>query len=250
MTNYRDRKLDRVYEHDERSLRDYPIRKLALDPPMTKSWDVDVWLDQGNDGACVGFGFAHELNAYPDRIPCDTSCAFDIYHTSQRIDDWPGEDYEGTSVLAGAKTLTSDGYYTNYFWAETEEDMARAVSHTGPVVIGIDWYNGMFDPDADGFIHPTGGVAGGHCILVKGIDVEGGYYILHNSWGRSWGDNGTAKLSRTDMDYLLRNWGEVCLPVRASIVDPAPDPIEPTPIDPVGKCGFWCRVWKFIKSLL
>jgi len=30
----------------------------------------------------------------------------------------------------------------------------------GPVVIGSNWYNGMFNPDANSYVKPTGGIAG------------------------------------------------------------------------------------------
>lgn len=245
------RKLDRVYQHDPRSLAEYPIRTLRLDAPVTKSWDVNAFLDQGSEGACVGFGFGHELNADPQPVACDGNCARSIYHRAQNVDEWDGNSYDGTSVLAGAKIVTADGFYDEYRWGETEDDMARALA-VGPVVIGVDWHNDMFEPDANGFIHPTGGVAGGHCILVKGINVESGYYIVHNSWGEGWGDHGTAKITRTDMAFLLRNQGEVCLPVRSSNVDPTPvdptDPVEPTP-EPQNTCGFWCKLWQAIKEI-
>ena len=29
-----------------------------------------------------------------------------------------------------------------------------------------------------------------HCLIVVGYDVSGGYWILKNQWGDSWGDGG------------------------------------------------------------
>lgn len=247
--SYRNRKLDRVYEYDERSLMFYHTRQLLLDPPRSISWSIDVTLDQGSEGACVGFGFGHDLNATPQVVSCDDNCAFGIYNAAKLVDEWSGEDYEGTSVLAGAKVLTSRGYYSEYRWAETEYDMAQAMQ-LGPVIIGIDWYNDMFDPDANGYLHPTGGVAGGHCIAVIALDVEKGYYTVHNSWGDGWGDHGNAKISRADMAFLLSHWGDACVPIRVpSNVDPTPvDPPAPVPPEPTppAPCNWWCKFWNWI----
>jgi hypothetical protein len=63
-------------------------------------------LDQGKEGACVGFAWSHELAAYPVRVEVDDEFARSkIYAEAQKIDEWPGEAYHGTSVLAGAKVV-------------------------------------------------------------------------------------------------------------------------------------------------
>jgi hypothetical protein len=33
-----------------------------------------------------------------------------LYHEAQRIDEWPGEDYDGTSVRAGMDVLRTEGH--------------------------------------------------------------------------------------------------------------------------------------------
>ncbi len=60
-----DRRLDRLPSFDERS-RNFPIRKLVAGLiPKTHIWECTQVLDQGPDGACVGFGITHELIATP-----------------------------------------------------------------------------------------------------------------------------------------------------------------------------------------
>ena len=86
------------------------------------------------------------------------------------------------------------------------------------MVIGINWYEGMFDPgyvkDATGTyritVVPTGAIAGGHCLLVNGVNVEAQVYRLKNSWGRGWGANGRASISFSNMARLLSEDGEAC----------------------------------------
>ncbi len=220
-----DVRLDRIPFFDDRS-KDYPVRGLIkAEEPVSKSWTLSTYLNQGTEGACVGFGFSHELAATPQAVKGLTNdSARQLYWQAQKIDEWPGgsypgnieETYEGTSVLAGAKAATALGYYTGYAWAFSEKDVALAVAHKGPVVIGVNWYEMMFEPNEDGYIWPGGQWMGGHCTLLKAINVDEGYYTVHNSWGKSWGNNGTAKLSRADLAHLLREDGEACLPVRSN----------------------------------
>lgn len=128
---------------------------------------------------------------------------------------YPGASpfYEGTSVLAGMKVLQRMGYVEEYRWAFGLDDLVLAVGHTGPAVIGIPWFTDMFDVRSCGHIHVGGQVAGGHAILVKGVSVKHKTFTLHNSWGASWGNGGDCKVSWDEMEYLLHQQGEACIPV-------------------------------------
>lgn len=212
----------RVPHFDPQSLR-YPIRTMLPEKPLRSyTWNVPINLDQGTEGACVGFTFTHELAARPVPIPGLTDGhARQHYFEAQRIDPWeggayPGANpfYEGTAVLAGAKVMQARGFYSGYRWAFGEEDVARTLGYLGPVVIGVNWYDGMFRPDADGFLNITGRVAGGHAILVHAVNVKADLYWLWNSWGPRWGLGGRAKIRRPDLARLLREDGEACVPQR------------------------------------
>jgi len=233
------RSLGRLKEFDERS-RDYPVRSLVGDAPTlsTKIWDCDVWLDQGTEGACVGFSWAHELAAEPSVVEVDETYARMIYREAQKVDEWPGEDYEGTSVLAGVKIVKSFGWIDEYRWGFSLSDVLGAVVNIGPVILGTNWYEGMWDTDDDGYIWPTGSIAGGHAIMIVGYDHKRHAVLLHNSWGQSWGVDGRAWVDVTALEFLLSEQGEVCVPLVRKQIDPVPEPIpvpepeepEPTPI--------------------
>jgi hypothetical protein len=139
--------------------------------------------------------------------------AREIYKRARQIDEWPGEDYEGSSVLAAMKAGQEKGWYQEYRWAFGEEDLALAVSRKGPCVLGINWYEGMCEIDSKGYIHPTGKLLGGHAILCKGYNVRKERYTLHNSWGRNWGIYGACYISKADMFSLLQMQGEACIPI-------------------------------------
>lgn len=217
-----DPRLDRIPQFDEKS-RGYPIRTLleraGLTKPRSYTWRVPVNLDQGNEGACVGFGWSHELAARPVIIPDVTDAtATALYDRARQLDEWPGEDYDGTSVLAGAKAVEEAGFLREYRWAFGLEDVRLALGYHGPVVLGINWYDGMFDVDSDGFIHKSGDLAGGHCILAYSVSERLQVVRLWNSWGPDWGMGGSAMITFADLDALLHEQGEACIPVRRVMV--------------------------------
>ncbi len=76
----------------------------------------------------------------------------------------------------------------------------------------------MFTPDSSNIIHVGGNLAGGHAILVNGVNIKNKLFRLHNSWGNHWGNNGEARISFADMDRLLHERGEACIPMRRGLV--------------------------------
>lgn len=207
------RKLDWMKFFDPRS-RQFRASDVLPGKPRSYTWAVGKWLDQGSEGACVGFAWAHELAAKPKPVPrVDDAYARSIYNEARTVDAWPGEAYEGTSVIAGAKVAKRYGYYAEYRWCFSAYEIGLAVGHEGPVVLGVDWFEGMFEPNARGFIEPSGLLAGGHAIVCHGVNWKAGYFKVHNSWGKSWGENGEAKISFADMQFLMDNLGEACVPM-------------------------------------
>ena len=205
-------------QFDRRS-RQYPIRALlgAPRPLRSYTWRCINWLDQGREGACVGFAWAHELVARPVVVMSMTaSDATRIYKKAQTLDPWPGEDYEGTSVLAGVKAIQSQWpkLIPEYRWAFGLDDVLETLSYRGPMVLGVNWYEHMARPDVNNIIWPTGKLLGGHAILANGIDVKRRLVRLHNSWGRGWGLGGDCFISFENLGLLLQRGGEACIPVR------------------------------------
>lgn len=209
-----ERVFDRRPQFDTRS-RAFAVADLTVEGEAeTRLWRVPKVLDQGAEGACVGFAVVHELIAFPvPLVLFDADDALALYEAAQTVDEWPGEDYEGTSVLAGIKVAKSLGYYEEYRWAFGVDDLAAAVSQIGPAVLGINWWSGMASPADDGYVEPTGVVTGGHAILCSGWDADMRAFRLHNSWGPLWGENGECWVSYDDMEALLADDGEACIPL-------------------------------------
>jgi len=209
------RTFDRIVKFDERS-RAFPIRQYGIfRKRRSYTWRCGINLDQGSEGACTGFAVSHEAAARPVVVMGITNdVARSIYRRARQLDEWPGENYEGSSVLGAIKAGQEKGWYGEYKWAFSESDLALAVGYYGPVVLGINWYEGMGNPDSNGRIRPTGDVLGGHAILCNGFSVKTNLYRLHNSWGPAWGINGDCFISADDLTKLLREQGECCVPIK------------------------------------
>lgn len=186
-------------------------------------WITAKALDQGWTSECVAYAWTQYLlsspvkNKYTDSINT-------LYERAQEVDEWPGTDYDGTSVRAGAKVLQAEGYVSTYNWAFSAQTAVDWVLTRGPVVLGTNWYDSMFDPvlDADQqWMNLTlnSPLAGGHAYLMKGVNLDRYCPVCHgkgaarimNSWGAGWGDGGKVWMCLKDLDRLIREWGEACL---------------------------------------
>lgn len=200
---------------DERDL-SFPMRTLL---PFTtdkkfKYWNPSGWWgDQGNYPHCVGYAWAHFIDDGPI-VHKKEGAEIDpvlIYTEAQKIDEWEGENYAGTSVRAGAKVLQGMGHIGMYTWAFDLETLVNAVLTTSPVVVGTNWYRGMFYPNGEGIIKPNGQLDGGHAYLINGVNVNKAMFRIKNSWSKKWGKKGHAYISFDDFDKLLQQDGEACL---------------------------------------
>ncbi len=170
--------------------------------------------DQGRTAMCCSYAWGRWLTTSPVVNPHFPFSEF--YTDCQRNDEWPGEDYDGTSVRAGAKLITARGLATEYRWCwDIETGLAHLLA-VGPLVLGTDWHAGMFNPSAGGYIWPTGRVAGGHAYVAIGAsrvrrnpDGSTGAVRIINSWGQ-WGDRGRAWITLAALDGLIRAQGECC----------------------------------------
>jgi len=212
----------RVYLEDPKD-ENYLIRDVipqeGLPDIRQKFWWAEGWSgDQGRTPRCVVYSWSHWLEDGPviqDVIPGRPKPMFDMtefYRLCQLWDQIPGENYEGTTIRAGAKILQKLGVIGEYRWAKTLDDVIAAVTHIGPMVVGTHWTRNMTNPTSHRYImRPTGADQGGHAYLINGINRDKELFRIKNSWGRGWADNGHAYISFTNFEKLLKNNGEACV---------------------------------------
>jgi hypothetical protein len=180
-------------------------------------------LDQGREGACVGFGCTGEAMASPNRVRIAgwkkgaEDMAMGVYRAAKVIDEWEGVDYEGTSVRAGMLVGRQRNWWTGFRWCFNMAELRTALQF-GPVVIGVEWREGSYEAPG-GIIDVSGPVVGGHCLLVTGYTPRHARlrvpaYRLRNSWSERWGTNGNAYIDAAALEQILfKAGGEAAVPV-------------------------------------
>ena len=213
--------LGRIEVVDERD-KNFPVSTVLSESPgglpdiSTRQWWANGWWgNQGPMPHCVAYAWQHFLEDGPviqDSVSHDKPFynpkAF--YDLCQLHDQWPGENYDGTSIRAGAKILKAVGVIKAYRWAFNIEEVVKTVKYIGPMVVGTRWYSNMTHP-SNNVMSPNGAVQGGHAYLINGCDDNKELLRVKNSWGRGWGNNGHAFISYDDFDALLSDGGDACI---------------------------------------
>lgn len=175
-------------EGDTEHLDKYPLREAmpravdTVERVLPIPYAYRPKYDQSTEGACVGFAWSWALSIL-NRQYYD---AFWLYREAQRVDEWPGENYSGTSVRAGGDVLRTQGHrllhkhhhehhpeahhgIDRFRWATTVDDVRTAIAEGIPVVLGVEWFAGFDRPDKLSNEHWTGRgdlgvIRGGHAI--------------------------------------------------------------------------------------
>lgn len=183
-------------------------------------WDGTFWPDQGETSQCVEYAWHNFMSTRPVNSP--NKAPFweygSVYASAQRdYDEWEGEDYDGTSVRAGAKALQALGLISGYRWAWDLETVVRHALFEGPVVMGTNWYTSMFYPNTSGIVEVRGSVEGGHAYAITGVNTRTGLARCKQTWGRGWGKLGRFWIKFDDLARLIDEDGEACIATEVSV---------------------------------
>lgn len=215
------KRLGRHVEHDLRS-KTFKVVHPPAAKLVSKKWVRHGSIfNQGDLGSCTGNAMAGVINTEPFYIVGRTFTeknAVLLYENATRLDDIAGQyppDDTGSSGLAVAKAAQQLGLVASYSHAMTTNDALLALSNIGPIIVGIEWYEGFDTPQGDGALLVIGGaVRGGHELEVDEIDVDKKLIRIPNSWGTSWGDKGYCTMSFDTFDRLLHSQGDATIPVK------------------------------------
>lgn len=239
---------------DRIDLRDRPYRPpLVSLPAQFPSWDwitqnlerycEALILDQGSEGACTGFGLAAAINYLlwrqadnkKEQAKLTRVSTRMLYRMARVYDEWPGEDYEGSSCRGAIKGWHRHGVCTDELWPYRDAresirylkpksgwqddaatrplgayyrinkdsivDMQAAVHEVGAIYVSANVHDGwdklVTGKDISYISEPEDpDNLGGHAFAIVGYSEHG--FIVQNSWGPDWGFNGFALLPYSD----------------------------------------------------
>jgi hypothetical protein len=150
-----------------------------------------------------------------------------FYEMARRYDEWPGEDYDGSSARGAMKGWHKHGVCSERLWpyravsrkgdltpnriADAQQRplgayfrvnhrdlvaMHSAISEAGILYATSSVHSGWDSVPSSGVISWQKDVTGGHAFALIGYDRRG--FWIQNSWGRDWGLNGLALVTYDD----------------------------------------------------
>lgn len=117
------------------------------------------------------------------------------------------EDYSDSQKLTNIKKVKGSKI-TNYKYIipRSVTDIKASLKNS-PISIALDASHFAFRFYKDGVIDvpPTNSEQLNHAVLLTGYgkDVNGTYWVIQNSWGETWGDNGFCKIRTKNGDGVL-----------------------------------------------
>jgi len=203
----------------------YEPALIQLQPEIDNRGVTNI-LDQGEEGACTGFGLAAAINLLntPNRELNINVSPRMLYEMAKKHDEWPGEDYAGSSCRGAIRGWKNMGVCSEADWPYSTDhpgeltipraktarsctlgayyrlrpeinDYHTALNEVGAIYISAAVHSGWFTPESANkgelaIIKPSDNIEGGHAFAIVGYNSQG--FIIQNSWGPKWGSKGFA----------------------------------------------------------
>ena len=210
------RKFDALRDSLDFRDRIYQPALIKLDSKLYPEWGHIEILDQGQEGACPGFGLAAVIN-YLNRkrgVKNERVSTRMLYEMAKRHDRWPGEDYPGSSARGAMKGWSKNGVCPEGDWPydpnkpgyltvkaqmsamkyplgayyrvlKRRSDLHAAINETGVVFATAATHEGWSSTKGKILFDPKKPKQGGHAFAIIGYNEKG--FIIQNSWGEDWG---------------------------------------------------------------
>lgn len=100
-----------------------------------------------------------------------------------------------------------------YALLKTDDDVVTALDNDGCAMMAIYVYPSFYETGKDGYVpdkRDSEQLLGGHAMTI--IDDTRDYWVVQNSWGESWGDNGICYIKK-DYEGIMEMWSATDLPL-------------------------------------
>lgn len=223
------KRLGRHIDHDARAYAKPFAGPLKAVVSVTWPRNIPI-LDQGNVGSCTGNATVGALGTNPvyPALPANhpklnEAEALKIYSAAEVIDGdgpYPPND-NGSTGPSAAKAAQNAGLIKGYNHYLDINSTLQALQ-LGPVIVGLSWYTSFDTPAANGVVSITKGatVRGGHEVVCRSYDASTQMLGFDNSWGTSFGVNGSFSMSVATLTTLLAQGGDTTafVPLAAPVV--------------------------------
>ncbi len=221
---------------DAPDFRDFPYQPALLKmQDAVEAATTSRVLDQGQEGACTGFGLATVINILlAGRGSNRRVSPRMLYEMAKKYDEWKGEEYSGSSCRGAIRGWHSMGACSDQLapyvasqkdWALTVKqakdarattigayyrvnkrlsDYHAALNEAGALYASAQVHKGWQRGSAKkGKIPYKSESIGGHAFAIVGYNSDG--FWVQNSWGPNWGDNGVALWTYEDWLENIRD---------------------------------------------
>jgi hypothetical protein len=108
-----------------------------------------------------------------------------------------------------SQTIHSDANFyriDNYIQLNSIDQIKSCLTNFGPCIISLNVYN---DSPKFWIQNSNEVLLGIHTLNIVGYDIND--FILRNSWGTSWGNNGYTNLPFTEFNFILNAYSATCM---------------------------------------
>ena len=107
---------------------------------------------------------------------------------------------DGGSPLSGWQNAVEQAGNVGISYNTTAANLEYLIATNGPVVVSLEIFADFYSYSSGVYEYSgVGADTGGHAVLVVGYDDANQFFIVKNSWGPAWGENGYFRIGFSQM---------------------------------------------------